>query len=132
MKRDVELMRRVLMAIEEHHDPFSNEVFNKDWLPDLAALADGQRRLTAELARINMHIRVLSDAGFLIIHEMQRDNIIARITSRGYDFLDLVRSPRMWGRMLEIVENAEGYTLDVLMRIAEETVEQEIRLRQPR
>lgn len=126
MRRDFDLMRAVLLAVEARHDPSQNEGFDKRWLPDLAGLSDTDTHLEAEMVRVNGHLRLLADAGYLVVHGTPRTVLVERITNQGHDFLNLMRAEALWAEVKRIAEETTGVTLALLVGIGEAIVRRRI------
>ncbi|MFO0828099.1 MAG: DUF2513 domain-containing protein [Phycisphaerales bacterium] len=109
MKRDLDLMRRILQACEEHPHGFAPR--------DLALSG-----CTKE--QIGYHIHLLGQAGLMRVSDVTSfDNASPQalpiaLTNAGHDFLDATRDPTRWERVRSVVATLGGWTLDVVRDIA--------------
>lgn len=102
VKRDDELLRKLMLEIEASPDPV---VFYD------SGMGEGD-----EDTRIYYHLRLLTDAGFL--EETGRHGGNFRITNDGHDFIALMQSDGMWERMKgKATEVAPRYGLRLLFEI---------------
>ncbi len=107
MKRDLELIRKILLAVEDDQ-PQS--------IPDESS------------ERIGYHVQLLLDAryveGKVIWSQVGEDYIphayfVQRITMAGHDYLDSVRDPKVWNKTKSVLENVGGSAaLEVVKDVA--------------
>lgn len=111
MKRDLELIRRILLAIENSgpQDRLSVSSFVTDTFPP---------------AMVSLHIKLLLDCDYIeafplrYIGASYDDFIIKRITSNGYDYLDSVKNNTVWNKTKEKLSAVGGEAaLDVVKEI---------------
>ena len=112
MKRDLDLLRKMLLRIEELDSTKSKITINSfSDLCDYPPL-------------ISLHIELLIDDGFIetsepIYRGPISDYWIYRLTSSGYDYLDAIRNPSIWQSTLNKIESVGGsVTLDIVKSIA--------------
>lgn len=73
-------------------------------------------------------IAKLSEAGYLVSHELQIDgaiNIIARVDSltwEGHKFLDTIRDNKVWKNTKAIVSNFSSVSLSLIEKIASDVL----------
>jgi Hypothetical protein (DUF2513) len=110
MKRDLDLMREILLAIEASEGPL--------YLP---LIADPPR----PSGEIGHHVQLLQDVGYIeakIFTVRESPDIagaIIRMTNSGHDYLDSVRDPRVWNKTKSVLEKVGGSAaLDVVKDIA--------------
>jgi hypothetical protein len=112
MKRDMELIREILLKIEERNDPPGLEDLVKDSTD------------VAEAYRVAYHLRLLQEQKFIIgssfslLSEPQLWKNL-ELTYRGHEFLDTVRDAKIWGHTKSIAKTVGGGGLKVFQRIAE-------------
>jgi hypothetical protein len=109
MKRDMELVRALLLQIEA--------VPRKTTWKDLTPTDD-----EAEAERVLDHLRLMTEAG-LIKCSVQPVRGCAlpyeiEITWKGYEFLDDIRDPEVWGKTKERAKAVAGIGLNFLWEIA--------------
>jgi len=92
MKRDLDLMRDILLAVEEWNDP---QPLNLD-----ALRYEGKTQREIEYQAV-----LLKEAGYIlatgVVSNLDPKFTLAiyRMTTAGYDYLDSVRSPEVWRRL---------------------------------
>ncbi len=103
MKRDMELVRKVLLATEEHAEPVG-------WL-DL--VIDGY---TPD--DISYHVKLLHDAGFLTTHDLTTMTAFCwkptSLTWQGHEFLNTVKNDTVWRKTKDFVKE-KGGTISIEM-----------------
>lgn len=112
MKRDLNLIRNMLLRIEELNS--TKQKITIDSFLDLCA----------EPALISLHIELLIDSNYIetsepIYCETIKDFSIYRITSDGYDYLDSIRENSIWERTENMLFKVGGSAaLNVVKDIA--------------
>lgn len=109
MKRDMDLVRKILLAGEQN---------DRWYLPELSI--DG---FTKDM--VNQHIHLMVQAGLLetIVAEFDGGRRVPQgtvMTWAGYDFLESSRSEETWARAKHIAMSTGGMTLDVLKAVLSE------------
>ena len=87
MKRDMDLVRRILLAIEESAEPDLRHVLH---FPD------------AEHARVNHHFHILKQSGLVAIVDRSThgaEYLDVYLTWAGYEFLDAIRDEGRWAQL---------------------------------
>ena len=112
MKRDMDLARAILLAIEEHPSGYA---------PKLKALAE---KVGADEGVTGYHVHLLGQAGLLKVADITHNGspgpmaIPVRMTWEGHEFLDNTRDSARWTRIKEAA-NAVGTTgLQAIGKIA--------------
>lgn len=121
MKRDMDLVRDLLLKIEEQKNPALKNV-----LPNNASNDDYDR--TAE------HLRMLIEEAGLVTgipaHMMGGKNWLdLKLTWAGHDFLDAVRDPEIWSRTKKGAAEVKGFTFDLLKDLAKGFIKTQIKER---
>ncbi|MFS1491300.1 DUF2513 domain-containing protein [Vibrio splendidus] len=112
MKRDVELGRMILTALEERED------YCNGFIPDFNGYSENQ---------IMYHIKILSEAK-LIIAISTSDSLgtvyeAVSLTNAGHDFLDAARSESNWIRAKNhIIDRGCAVTFETLSRALQKIV----------
>lgn len=102
MKRDMDKVRSVLLALEAHDGPFVTTF-------DTPALGDTESgKETVE------YILMLQSAGFL--ESSQRS--VYRISWSGHEFLDSVRDPEIWRKTKDGANKLGSWSLKLLGELA--------------
>lgn len=109
MKRDMDLVRSLLLEIEEKHVGSGRQV-------DLVGDEGRSRDEVVE------HLFMLAEAGFIeardASHMQARDIVVLRMTWQGHEFLESVRDPRIWARTKEGANRIGSLSLEVLVDLA--------------
>ena len=99
MKRDNELLRSLLIEVEEHPH---------DYVAIASDLSD------IEAMRRHYHAELLCDAG--LMREVGRD--VFRLTHAGHDFIEAARNEGIWQKTMDTVATAGGNaTLGIVKEI---------------
>ena len=118
MKRDLELVRRILLDIEDNRD---NSGGHSSW----SSLVEEGYAPEA----IRYHVQLLNDGGLI-----QADELVPgqwwpeRITWAGHEFLDAARNQELWSKAKRQVERNVGsapfqVVHELLLRMAKESLE---------
>lgn len=119
MKRDLDLLRKILLAVENADGFYSyNGV-------DQVASAVGY----SDLSIISFHISLLVDSDYIEVTEVTccgqayDDYLIKRLTAAGCDYLDSVRNDSIWDATKATIAKAEGScALSLVKSIAEKVI----------
>jgi Hypothetical protein (DUF2513) len=111
MKRDMELIRELMLAIESRDD-------TEYWAENLEVSGD------RDITEIKGHLELLVDAGF-IEATVNYDNgsgspyiLIDKISWDGHEFLGNARNESVWKKaMLIVTEKGGGVSVGVLMQV---------------
>ena len=112
MKRDMDLIRKLLLRIEDMPAPHRAPVLH-------FIDANTLQQPDEDLEVIAYHLQLLVQAGFL--DETKEGKLFGGITGLtwlGHDFLDSVRNPEIWKRTKEGAAKAGGYTVELLADLA--------------
>lgn len=109
MKRDMDLIRNILLAIEEKGDPIGTVTFAQEDFPD------------HEWRNVWGHFRMLDHAGIIEAPNQVlsgQDYSVSAISWHGYEFLDLIRDDEIWRQTKEGAEKVKGFSMEILEDIA--------------
>jgi hypothetical protein len=114
MKRDLDLLRNIMIYLEENLAPGGN-IQSTD-----ISLYDGSDE---EYKKLSEHIKLLIEDGLIETSKpavMKGFTIfmILRITSKGHDFLDALRNDTVWNNTKEKMKEMGGFTLGIALDIA--------------
>ncbi|MBB1601058.1 DUF2513 domain-containing protein [Variovorax sp. UMC13] len=121
MKRDWDLIRRLLTDIEEGRDFLADAPAEPKWLDQSEeAFAKEMRAYRSADERLFGHLELLREAGYTDGYEVLRgaDGTISfglaspRLTMAGHDLLDTVRSSKVWA-WIKSTASAKGLELTV-------------------
>lgn len=118
MKRDMDLVRKLLLQVEE-----GQGLGSRDLLQGNVAYGEAERVIE--------HLRMLiDDAKFMIgipAHTVGGKGWIGlKLTWAGHDFLDSVRDPEVWAKTKKGALAAGGFTVDLLKDLAKGFIRQQI------
>ncbi|MCC5856145.1 MAG: DUF2513 domain-containing protein [Idiomarina sp.] len=104
MKRDMELVRRILFQLEERLE------FDEPYVPKVDGYSENE---------IFYHVKLMSEAGLIEAKNWSDDDgpcwLATSMTAAGHDFLDAARSDRLWAKAKSIVTGSGGaLTLEAL------------------
>jgi hypothetical protein len=104
MKRDMELIRQMLLAAEAHPD---------------AHLYSFPPEVQADAPAIQVHARMLVDAGFLVQEKTAAGGRYGwRMTWAGHEFVDEIRDPEIWRKTKEGAEQVGSWSIKLLGELA--------------
>lgn len=107
MKRDMDLARSILLAVEADDSPFG--------LDGLETAIEG-----ADEATVGYHIDLLIDAGLVVGDEVSgfgdKGQVFCsvRLTWTGHEFIDAARDDTRWNRAKTVAGRVGGVAVDVL------------------
>lgn len=114
MKRDMDLVRQILLKIETSDDELGlNDLIEpKATNQDVVALA--------------YNLGLIVDEGFVTgveAHTLVEKNWFSlQLTWRGHEFLDTLRDPTVWSKTKEVAAKAGGASLQVFMEIGKAVI----------
>lgn len=112
MKRDMDLIRQILLAVEEAEEPL-------DVVKNLVPHVDGTRD-EKEAWRVHQHAVWLREAGFVTGHDQLSplDFFDAALTWQGCEFIDTIRDPEIWRMTKAGVKQAGVASVSFLWEVA--------------
>ena len=122
MKRNMDLIRDLLLRIEAQHIPVGSALLLAFDRPPL--MAPGER-----VDDIAYAMRMIEDAGFLDLTPSQPAVGVAfrGMSWRGHDFLDSVRDPKIWQETKDAASKAGGFTMGLLADLAKGLIKTQIK-----
>lgn len=111
MKRDIDLVRSILIYVENAADEVdADEMATERW----------------PIETVAYHVRLMAHHGLVDVSRDARDMngntielTVAGITWDGQDYLDSIREPKVWGRIKKALAGTVGSTtLDVVRQTA--------------
>lgn len=115
MKRDLDLLRKILLAIEN-----ANEFYYYNGIPLLASDIG-----CPNLNLVSFHVSLLVDNNYIEVLNVTccgiayDDYTIKRLTADGCDYLDNIRNDTIWNKTKEAISNVGGTcALDIVKSIA--------------
>jgi hypothetical protein len=122
MKRDMDLIRELLLRIEAQHIGAGSTLLLAYNRPPL--IADGEN-----IDEIAYAMRMMEDAGFLdlVLNQPAMGVGVRGLSWSGHDFLDSVRDPQIWQETKEVAGKAGGFTVDLLVELAKGLIKTQIK-----
>ena len=119
MKRDLDLVRSLLLKIEAEHRPMQMCSFTEDDFPNESS---------EEWNRVKEHFRLMSDAGFIESGSLTSTSYNLRgISWAGHEFLDSIRDEEVWKRTKEGANKVGSWSLETLSEIARAIAKKKLR-----
>lgn len=116
MKRDMDLVRDILLTIEEQDDgSVRNRKVNFDQTDSVV---------------LTEHLFLLAEAGFIEGSPWKgindRSYHVNRLTWTGHEFLDTIRDPNIWAQTKNGAKKVGSFSLEVLREIAKGIVKKKV------
>ena len=114
MKRDGDLIRKILLKVEEKDDTEADRTFDVDGY-------------THE--EVNYQLRLLDEAhliDFLVIPTLEKRLWPQALTWAGHDFLDAIRNDSVWSKTKNTVKKAGSVTFEILKFLAGEYLKEKL------
>lgn len=117
MKRDMDLVRQILLQVEKNTDP--NELID----PKVEGRSETE---------ISYHVMLAADAGLLEARDRTAIGVFrwsaSYLTWAGHEFVDAARDDAVWQEAKKIADTSgEGVSFEVLKKILLESAEKRIR-----
>lgn len=118
MKRDMDLIRNILLKVEELDDPPLTKI-----LSDIAT--DDDIKIMIE------HLRLLIEEAGLITgiaaHTLMGSNWFSmKLTWKGHEYLDNIRDPEIWNKTKQGAQKVGSFSLDVMSGLAKGFIKKKI------
>ncbi|KQI69198.1 hypothetical protein AN189_06430 [Loktanella sp. 3ANDIMAR09] len=120
MKRSLDLIREILIAIED---------YEPERISSLQTLSP--KDFSGTEAENYHHIKMLRDAGLIDLAGqplLSGDFPISGMTMSGHDFLDAIRDQGVWDKTKNRLSKAGGWTLDLVLAVAKEELKRRLGL----
>ncbi|MGH7075598.1 MAG: DUF2513 domain-containing protein [Stellaceae bacterium] len=113
MKRDMELIRLLLLKVEELPIQ-AGAVVGIDWGSEFFDIPGYDRDTAIK------HFQLLLEAGFLSVPKSQGMTLfmIKGLSWEGHEFIDSIRSPEVWSKTKGVMKSVGGFGLDVMVQVA--------------
>ena len=107
MKRDMDLARAILLALEDSPDVAGGQAITVDGVSDL---------------EVSYHVKLLHDAGLIEAFDFSDQSdfkwVPQRLTWDGHEFLEAARSETIWIKAKQLVtDRVGGISFDVLKAV---------------
>lgn len=119
MQRDMALVRRLLLEIEAHPHGFVNAGVTVEGYSD---------------DQIGYQLRLMVDEGLIegrdatCLSDRSPRVLVQRMTWKGHDFLDAVRSPEIWRSVQGSLNKVGGATFEIVKQLATELIKAQLGL----
>lgn len=119
MKRDMDLVREILLATEE-----------SDTDPRAWVNLPFEGRPPQEVA---YHVQLMGEAGLLVVQDHQSIGVNGyrwlpkRLTWQGHEFLDTIRDDEIWRRTKDGARKVGGFSLDVVAALAKGFIKEQVK-----
>ena len=117
MKRDLDLLRELLLFVEEQDDgrgvSFPTSVFSPFYETHTDVVVFGHLKLLAEAGLIEGIVESHGSTG-----QASFTIMVKRLTIYGHDYLDTIRDNDVWKSTKDVAVKAGGWTLSLLGDIA--------------
>lgn len=120
MKRSLDLIREILLAIED---------YEPERISSLQTISPTD--FSGTDAQNYHHIKMLVDANFIDLAgrpDMQANYPVSGMTMAGHDFLDAIRDQGVWDKTKDRLGKAGGWTLDLVLAVAKEELKRRLGL----
>lgn len=115
MKRDMELVRLILIELEQQSSYQSSSNLN---------FIDHSEE------EVNYHVMLLHEAGLIIAEDVSSFGdlywIPQRLTWQGHEFLEASRNDDMWNKTKDIMAKSGGFVFEVAKSILIKLIEQQL------
>lgn len=118
MKRDLDLIREILLSIESYepkHVGFVQSISPRDF--------------SGTEAQNYYHIKMLVDVSYIALAGkplLSGDYPVTGMTMVGHDFLDAIKEPTVWARTKDRLNSLGGWTLEIVLEIAKEELKRRL------
>ena len=116
MKRDMDLVRRLLLLVEEQGND------RNDWIEHVSVEGYTEKQ-------VNHHVWLLGDGGYIEFIDLSADDTCYRprcLTWKGSEFIETVRDRDIWERTKSIAKKVGASSPDVLMQIATKLIQDKL------
>lgn len=116
MKRDMDLIRKMLLTIESDEHGFAPEIEIQGYTQE----------------EIGYHAILLGEAGLAIVADMtcagskSPQGMINRLTWAGHEFLDAARENRIWNQAKDKINQIGGATIQIWIAILTELIKKKL------
>lgn len=123
MKRDLDLIRQIMLTLEEKME------YGKNFKS--AQLIEVMQDKTLSVEKLAYHLGLLVENDLIRAKEHKFSNdptqyLINTITSTGQDFIDTIRQDTTWNKIKEKASSIGGFTLPLLIDIGTEYLKKQI------
>lgn len=116
MKRDLNLMRQIMLDLEEY------DIIQRD----IAEIYPN--KTIEEWTKISYHVKLLAGAGYITLDQPLLgygfyNYVICDITNQGHDFISMTTNSSIWNKMLPKLEAIGGViTIEIVKALFSKTI----------
>lgn len=114
MKRDFDLIRYLLLVVENHQDskPIDSDTIQVEGYSDV---------------QIGLHLNMMGDAGFIVMEPWKSTTnderiikvpLIFDLTWKGHEYLDTIRDPKIWKATKSLTSKIGSASFELVLEIA--------------
>jgi hypothetical protein len=124
MKRDLDLLREIMLVLEDKMEYGKNFQSNQ--------LIEVIQDKTLNMHKLAYHVGLLVESNLIRAKENKyyggepTDYLINTITSQGHDFIDTIRQDTTWNKIKAKASDIGGFSLSILMDIGKELLNNKI------
>jgi hypothetical protein len=124
MKRDIDLIRKIMLTLEE------NMEYGKNF--QSVKLFEIMEDESLSIEKLSYHIGLLLENGLIQAKEHKyvskdpTDYLINTITSQGHNFIDTIRQDTTWNNIKERAFSIGGSSISLLVEISKEYLKKQI------
>lgn len=119
MKRDMDLVRNLLLSIESNPQLDGMTWVMPDEPSDLGIIDHS-------FEDVVYHLVMLIEADLIVGKKTMQMPMISKLTWQGHDFLDSIRDPVIWRETKEGAKKAGGFSLELLSALAKGLIKKKI------
>lgn len=124
MKRDMDLIRQILLEIEAGKRVFD---IRSDEMSRALGIEEEGSMSREEADKWDYHLNLVDEAGLVEFRRLGGGGwFVEGITWSGHDFLDSVRDPDVWDRTKAGALQAGGFTVELLKDLAKGFIRKQI------
>ena len=120
MKRDLDLVREILLAVESYEPARVSEI-----------QSISPSDFAGTKAQNYYHINMMIDAGLIKLAgrpTLAGDFAVRGMTMTGHDFLDAIKEQSVWNHTKERVGKIGAWTLDIVLAVAKDEIKRRLGL----
>ena len=119
MKRDMDLVRSILIEVEKQPSGFASQEIHLEGYTD---------------EQVGYHASIMHEAGLVhavdvtVLSGTSPQAVITRLTWHGHEFLDAAREPTRWQQARDLVDRFSGAPIQVWTHVLTELVKRSVGL----
>lgn len=122
MRRNDDIIRNILVIVEEHGDPVSSRLTVQNVCALMAASERVEKLPDQRYHEVQGHVKMAFDAGLVFGDERPNSRrwllYNLRLSPSGHDYVESVRDPEIWRKTKEAASKVGGVTIGLMVDIA--------------